>query len=84
VQAVTEGPLQLYLHTGERLLTGTVTEGDREVPVTAEMLAQAAERDPDNVQRCARLEGGWTFEVKGTGFRGRFHMELEQAQPESP
>jgi pimeloyl-ACP methyl ester carboxylesterase len=84
VQAVMDGPLQLYLHTGERLLTGTVTEGDREVPVTAEMLAQAAERDPDNVQRCARLEGGWTFEVKGTGFRGRFHMELEQAQPESP
>jgi pimeloyl-ACP methyl ester carboxylesterase len=84
VQAVMDGPLQLYLHTGERLLTGTVTEGDREVPVTAELLAQAAERDPDNVQRCVRLEGGWTFEVKGTGFRGRFHMELEQAQPESP
>jgi hypothetical protein len=84
VQAVMDGPLQLYVHTGERLLTGTVRDGDREVPVTPEMLAQAAERDPDNVQRCAGVEGGWTFQVKGTGFRGRFQMELEEAQPESP
>jgi hypothetical protein len=48
------------------------------------MLAQAAESDPDNVQRCTRVEGGWTFQVKGTGFRGTFQMELEAAQPESP
>jgi len=84
VQAIMDGPLQLYVHTGERLLTGTVRDGDREVPVTPEMLAQAAERDPDNVQRCAGVEGGWTFQVKGTGFRGTFQMELEAAQPESP
>jgi PGAP1-like protein len=84
VQAIMDGPLQLYVHTGERLLTGTVRDGDRDVPVTPEMLAQAAERDPDNVQRCAGVEGGWTFQVKGTGFRGTFQMELEAAQPESP
>jgi hypothetical protein len=84
VQAVMEGPLQLYVHTGERLLTGTVRDGDREVPVTPELLAQAAERDPDNVQRCAGVEGGWTFQVKGTGFWGTFKMELEETQPESP
>ena len=84
VQAIMDGPLQLYVHTGERLLTGTVRDGDREVPVTPEMLAQAAERDPDNVQRCAGVEGGWTFQLKGTGFRGTFQMELEAAQPESP
>jgi PGAP1-like protein len=84
VQAVMDGPLRLYLHTGERLLTGTVTEGGREVSVTPEMLAQAAEEDPDNVQRCAEVEGGWTFDVKGTGFRGTFQMELEEARPESP
>jgi hypothetical protein len=84
VQAVMGDPLQLYVHTGERLLTGTVRDGDREVPVTPEMLAQAAERDPDNVQRCAGVAGGWTFQVKGTGFRGTFQMELEEARPESP
>jgi hypothetical protein len=54
------------------------------VPVTSEMLAQAAETDPDNVQLCQEQAGGWTFEVKGTGFRGTFKMELETAQPESP
>jgi hypothetical protein len=84
VQAVMDGPLQLYLHTGERLLTGTVTEDGREVSVTPEMLARAAEEDPENVQRCAAVEGGWTFKVKGTGFRGTFQMELEEARPESP
>jgi hypothetical protein len=78
-----DGPLRLYVHTGERLLAGTVRQGDREVPVTAELLAEAAEADPDNVQRCDEQAGGWTFEVKGTGFRGRFRMELEAAQPES-
>jgi hypothetical protein len=84
VQAVMDGPLRLYVHTGERLLAGTVRDGDRVVPVTSEMLAQAAETDPDNVQLCQEQAGGWTFEVKGTGFRGTFKMELETAQPESP
>ncbi len=84
VQAVMDRPLSLYVHTGERLLAGKVREDGRDVPVTPEMLAQAAEADPDNVQLCARQEGGWTFEVKGTGFRGTFQMELESVQPENP
>jgi hypothetical protein len=32
----------------------------------------------------AEINGGWEFEVEGTGFQGRFRIEVDQVPEEGP
>jgi PGAP1-like protein len=72
VQAFTGESLALFLHTGEQHLSA------RSPKTVAELDALAGDGADAAVQRFRKVDGGWTFEVKGTGFAGTFRLAIDQ------
>ena len=74
VQAFPGEPLTLFVHTGEKYLSG-------KQPKTRDELDELAEEGPDApVQRPTPDAGGsgeWTFEIRGTGFEGTFRLAVK-------
>jgi hypothetical protein len=72
VQAFTGESLALFLHTGEEYLS------TRSPKTLAELDALAGDGADAAVQRFRKVDGGWTFEMKGTGFAGTFRLAIDQ------
>jgi hypothetical protein len=72
VQAFTGESLALFLHTGEEHLSAGSPK------TLAELDALAGDGADAPVQRFRKVDGGWTFEVKGTGFTGTFRLAIDQ------
>jgi hypothetical protein len=71
LQAFPGESLALFVHTGEQHL-GEVTPTSR-----TELDRLAADGAEAAVQRPGQVDGGWTFEVKGTGFNATFKLAID-------
>jgi hypothetical protein len=72
------GEMALFVHTGEQYLSALT-------PKTREELEQLAGDGPEAaVQRPRRVDGGWAFRVKGTGFEGTFTLAIDADNQSAP
>jgi pimeloyl-ACP methyl ester carboxylesterase len=71
VQAFPGEHLALFLHTGEQYLSALKPTSREELELLAEDRVDAA------VQRPRKVDGGWTFEIGGTGFNATFKLAVD-------
>ena len=65
---LTKRPLELYLHTNERF-------AQPELPMNT---FDDPDLQPQPPVKMPQVDGGWEFEVVGTGFKGKFRIEIDR------
>ena len=68
---LTKRPLELYLHTNERFAQPNLQNTFDDPKL-----------QPEPPVKMTAVDGGWEFEVGGTGFKGTFRIEIDSVPPE--
>lgn len=76
VQAFPGEPVALFVHTGERYLTGRQQVGREDLEQMAGVGAAAAVQRPVPLRQDA-AGGEWTFDVEGTGFAATLRLAVD-------